>query len=259
MSTYLQRAESVLSRINELSLVSDDRDGITRIYGSPACLQAGTKVLSWMQQAGLKTRVDSIGNLRGRLECPVSNARTLVIASHIDTVINAGKFDGPLGIVMGIDLIEHLQHALPFHIELIAFCDEEGVRFHTTFLGSRVVAGSFDQAILHIKDEQGTELREVIMGTGGDPALIDSDCIAAGNGWVILRYISSRDLYCMKRISPLLLSVRLPDKKGLRSVLTVWPATPERYRWACEMMHYAALPNLSLKRNVMLVKTGIPS
>jgi allantoate deiminase len=94
--------------------------------------------------------------------------KTLVIASHIDTVVNAGRWDGPLGVVMGLDLVENIIRngvRLPFHIELIAFCDEEGVRFHTTYLGSKVVAGSFESEMLGRRDESGVSLLEAM---GGD-------------------------------------------------------------------------------------------
>ncbi len=148
MTDYVQRAGAVLARINALAAISEDATGITRTFGTAAFLAGRRRVQDWMEQAGLPTRVDAIGNVRGRLVSPNAGAKTLVIASHIDTVVNAGKFDGPLGVLMGLDLITRLIESgrhLPFHLELIAFCDEEGVRFHTTYLGSKVVAGSFDQ------------------------------------------------------------------------------------------------------------------
>ena len=107
--------------------------------------------------------------------------RTLVIASHIDTVRNAGRWDGPLGVLMGLDLLENIiasKKRLPFHIELIAFCDEEGVRFHSTYLGSKVVAGLLEPELLHRKDEEGIELEEVIRLIGGDPAALGREAIA---------------------------------------------------------------------------------
>jgi allantoate deiminase len=137
-------------------------------------------VFKWMKEAGLETWIDQVGNVRGRLNSNEPGAKTFVIASHIDTVINAGKFDGPLGVLMGLDLLEQLiQKELkpPFNIELIAFCDEEGVRFHTTFLGSKVVAGTLEIALLEKQDDTGKKLWDVIRELGGDVALMAQDAI----------------------------------------------------------------------------------
>jgi len=180
MNTYLQRAENIVSRIQELAGISETSSGITRRYGTAAAAEAGKKVMEWMHGAGLQVRVDAIGNIRGILPSPVAGAKTLVIASHIDTVIGAGRWDGPLGVLMGLDILEHVAGSgriLPFHIELIAFCDEEGVRFHTTYLGSKVVAGSFEKEVLNRKDEEGVRLEEAIRGIGGDPAGLERDAI----------------------------------------------------------------------------------
>ncbi|UFH52428.1 allantoate amidohydrolase [Spirosoma sp. KNUC1025] len=178
--TIQLRAETILNRINELASISEDAVSVTRTFGTDAFRQGSQLVQYWMQDAGLQTRVDAIGNVRGRLVSPDSRAKTFVIASHIDTVVNAGKFDGPLGVIMGIDLVEQLIRSktpLPFHIELIAFSDEEGVRFHTTYLGSKVVAGSFDTTLLDKKDASGITLREVIQTMGGDVDQLKTDAI----------------------------------------------------------------------------------
>ncbi|MES2646557.1 MAG: allantoate amidohydrolase [Bacteroidota bacterium] len=177
---YMQRAEKIMRRVKELSLVSEEKNAITRTFGTNAFVVGSNKVLSWMKQAGLQTRIDNIGNVRGRLISNNPGAKTLVIASHIDTVVNAGKFDGPLGVIMGLDTIENIiQHhvSLPFHIELVAFSDEEGVRFHTTYLGSRVVAGSFNNQLLEMKDEQGITLKEVLIDMGCDINALQLDAI----------------------------------------------------------------------------------
>jgi allantoate deiminase len=178
---FLYRAEKILSRINELADFSDDAGCISRIFGTKAFIEGRNKVQQWMKEAGLKTRIDNIGNIRGRLLSERVNAKTLVIASHIDTVINAGKFDGPLGVLIGLDLMEQLIQSkakLPFHIELIAFCDEEGCRFHTTYLGSKSIAGTFDKNVLQKKDNTGVSLQEVIQQTGGDVRRLNEDTIA---------------------------------------------------------------------------------
>ncbi len=181
MSNYLKRAEKVLQRINELASISEDEEFIARTYGTKAFIEGRNKVEQWMKETGLQTRIDSIGNTRGRLLSRNAKAKTFVIASHIDTIINAGKFDGPLGVLMGLDIIEQVISAnieIPFHIELIGFCDEEGCRFHTTYLGSKVVAGSFDKSILDAKDANGIALEQVIGEAGGNVNDLHKDAIA---------------------------------------------------------------------------------
>ncbi|MBL7742567.1 MAG: allantoate amidohydrolase [Chitinophagaceae bacterium] len=181
MNTGMERAHKILERINWLASVSEDENCITRTYGTAAFAKGREKVEQWMKEAGLHTRTDNIGNIRGRLLSKDPKAKTFVIASHIDTIINAGKFDGPLGVLMGLDIIEELIRSkteLPFHIELIGFCDEEGCRFHTTYLGSKVVAGSFDSSVLDTKDAAGISLEEVIRMNGGHVNHLSKDAIA---------------------------------------------------------------------------------
>jgi len=180
MGKYLERAETVVKRIEELSSITEEQGCITRTYGTKAFLEGRNKVYDWMVAAGLETSFDNIGNVRGKLLSDTLNAKTFVIGSHIDTVVNAGKFDGPLGVLMGLDILEQLIQSkakLPFHIELIAFSDEEGVRFHTTYLGSKVVAGSFESITLDRKDANGIALKEVIAENGGDYLLLEKDKI----------------------------------------------------------------------------------
>ncbi|MCB2407282.1 allantoate amidohydrolase [Hymenobacter lucidus] len=179
---YTSRAEKILRRIEALAAISEDAQGVTRTFGTPAFLQGSALVKSWMDAAGLSTHIDSIGNVRGRLVSRQAGAKIFVMASHIDTVVNAGKYDGPLGVLMGLDLLEQLvQHAveLPFHVELIAFSDEEGVRYHTTYLGSKVVAGSFDQNLLTKTDAHGIPLSQAITTMGGNVQTLAADAIAA--------------------------------------------------------------------------------
>ena len=182
MEQALQRAAQVMAQVNELAAISEETTVITRLFGTPAFLQASNWVLGLMKAAGLDARIDNIGNVRGRWASHHTNAKTLVIASHIDTVRNAGKFDGPLGALLGLDSITHIIQArieLPFHIELIAFSDEEGVRFHTTYLGSKVVAGTFETSLLHTKDEMGITLQQAIEQMHGNPRQLAADAMAA--------------------------------------------------------------------------------
>ena len=186
MSNELQRASKILQRINELASISEEEGCITRTYGTKAFIKGRNKVDRWMKAAGLQTTTDNIGNIRGRVLSKKPDAKTFVIASHIDTIINAGKFDGPMGVLMGLDLIEQIIQSkteLPFHIELIGFSDEEGCRFHTTYLGSQAIAGSFDNATLHTKDAAGISLAEVIKEIGGNVNNLSKDAIA-GEDWL---------------------------------------------------------------------------
>lgn len=180
MSDWQSRAEKVLLRIHELASISEDEGMITRTYGSDAFIQASKKLKQWMQEAGLETRSDNIGNVRGILHT-TAGAKKLVMGSHIDSVVNAGRFDGPLGVLLGLDIIENIKTQkikLSFNIELIAFCDEEGVRFHTTYLGSKVVADLFDEALLSKKDQQGIILQNVITKMGGHVDMLDQDALS---------------------------------------------------------------------------------
>lgn len=186
MSDSHTRALTIMHRINELASISERPGVITRTFGTEAFIKGSALVARWMQQAGLQTHIDNIGNVRGKLLSPHHHAKTVVIASHIDTVINAGKFDGPLGVLMGLDLVEQLirqKASLPFHIELIAFSDEEGVRFHTTYSGSKVVAGTFDNNLLTKQDHTGTSLQQVLQAMGGHAAHLPNDAIPP-NDWL---------------------------------------------------------------------------
>lgn len=170
---------TILSRIHELGAISETNDCLTRTFGSMAAIKASQLILRWMQEAGLSTRIDNIGNVRGRLESKHLNARTLVIGSHYDTVVNAGKFDGPLGILMALEVISSLPVELPFHIEIVAFSDEEGVRYHTTYLGSKVLTGAFDHSQLSLKDAAGISLGDAIRLMGGCTDQLLHDQLAA--------------------------------------------------------------------------------
>ena len=181
---YPTRTAHILARIEQLAAISEDAAGatVTRTFGTPAFVQGRDLVQTWFEAAGLATRLDGIGNLRGRLASPRPGAKTFVLASHIDTVVNAGKYDGPLGVLMGLNLVEsiiHQQVDLPFHLELIAFSDEEGVRFHTTYLGSKVVTGAFDPALLQTTDAQGITLAQAIAEMGGNAAQLATDALPA--------------------------------------------------------------------------------
>jgi len=154
---------------------SEDEEHLTRLFLSPqhkACAQA---VMSAMRAAGMTARLDAIGNVVGRYEAAAPGAKTLITGSHIDTVRDAGAYDGNLGVALPIACIAELDargQRLPYAIEVIAFGDEEGVRFPTTLSGSRSIAGTFDPAVLSVTDAEGVRLRDALTAFGCDPDAI---------------------------------------------------------------------------------------
>jgi allantoate deiminase len=129
----------------------------------------------WMRRAGMSVAVDSAGNIRGRIG---RGERTLYIGSHLDTVPDAGMFDGALGVLLGISLVELLaRNDLPFSIEVIGFSEEEGVRFGVPFLGSRALTGEMDEELLSLRDAQGVSVRDAIRDFGLDPSRM-ADAVA---------------------------------------------------------------------------------
>lgn len=118
-----------------------------------------------MQLAGLETVIDSARNVRGKIESSHPDAKTLVIGSHFDTIENSGKYNGTLGVLLGIEAaaaIKQQQKELPFNLEIIAFSEGEGVRFHSAHFGSKALTGSFDEQLIFLEDEKGISLREVL-------------------------------------------------------------------------------------------------
>ncbi len=169
---------AIMARIDELARVSSDGNGLTRIYLTPAHRTAADLVMRWMREAGMSARIDATGSVVGRYEGLTTDAPALLLGSHIDTVRNAGKFDGNLGVITAIALVDRLNAAktrLPYAIEVIAFGDEEGVRFTSTLGGSRALAGAFDPAILEERDSDGVSRREALIGFGCDPHKIAAE------------------------------------------------------------------------------------
>ncbi|HEY5368605.1 MAG TPA: Zn-dependent hydrolase [Hanamia sp.] len=182
MKVYSERAAKVQQRIDEISLYSDDPRWLSRTFGSQAWKECGQKIASWMQESGLDLRIDNIGNLRGKLTSSNPEAKTFVIGSHFDTTVNAGKYDGVLGIIMGLDIIENIRErniSFPFHIEIIAFAEESGIRFHTGYLGSKVIAGAFKNKFLIVEDDRGNQLSQVLQSMNYDPSRLKEDAIPA--------------------------------------------------------------------------------
>lgn len=165
----------ILALADRLAAHSETDDGLTCTYLTPAHRAAAHLLLNWMQAAGLQAHVDGVGNVVGRWAATDPAAKTLIVGSHYDTVRNGGKYDGRLGILAGLAVAEHLARAdkrLPFHLDVIGFAEEEGVRFATPYLGSAAIAGRFDPAWLDRQDEAGVVLRDLLRETGCDPATI---------------------------------------------------------------------------------------
>ena len=166
----LDRARIVMARCDELNTITEEPGLLTRRYGTPALRETRDVVAGWMRDAGLATRVDAIGNLSGRFGPPAGPA--LLLGSHLDSVRDAGRYDGPLGVLAALAVAEPLAtrgEQLPFAVEVIAFADEEGVRFGTAYLGSRALVGNLDAATLARPDPEGITIAEAIRGFGGDP------------------------------------------------------------------------------------------
>lgn len=179
---------AIAARIDELALFTDDPDGLTRLTLSPSHKGAAARVAEWMREAGMAVRMDGAGNVIGRYEAAVAaGARTLLVGSHIDTVRNAGRFDGNLGVVVGVAAVDELNRRaqrLPFAIEVVAFSDEEGVRFPTTLSGSLALAGSFDPACLDSTDGAGVSRREALAGFGVGDAPVSAANAASTIGYL---------------------------------------------------------------------------
>ena len=168
---------AAIERLEALAALTDDPGRITRLYLSAAHIQAVDLVGGWMRQAGMSAHVDPVGTLVGRYEGGKPGAPALLIGSHIDTVVNAGRYDGTLGVVAGIAAVEalHLPGVrYPFAIEIIAFGDEEGVRFPSTLLGSCAMAGTADPAMLDAADSKGLSVRDALLALNSSAPSLDA-------------------------------------------------------------------------------------
>jgi allantoate deiminase len=178
------RVKTVLERCRRLAQITDIEGETTRTFLSPAMRICMHAVQSWMEAAGLSVRIDAAGNLRGLYPGNNPDAPRLLIGSHLDTVLNAGAYDGILGVMLGLSLIEALNgQKLSFAIELIGFSEEEGVRYKFPFIGSRALVGRFDSSLLSLEDSAGISLRLAIEAFGLDPKplggpMLDGNAVA---------------------------------------------------------------------------------
>ncbi len=168
-------SDTVLNQCDLLAEISALPEGVLRAYLTPEHLRANKLVASWIEAAGMRSWQDAAGNICGRYEAVKVTDKVLLLGSHLDTIPNAGKYDGIVGVLAAIEVIRSFYDQdlrFPFHIDVVGFGDEEGVRFGATLLGSRAVAGTFSDDLWKRKDDRGVSLYEAFDKFGLEPARI---------------------------------------------------------------------------------------
>ena len=159
-----------MTRCDILARYSEDPKNLTRTFLTLPFKDVHNEVTNWMKEAGMEVKVDAIGNIIGHYRGKRKEVPRFLIGSHLDTVRNAGKYDGMLGVLVGIAVVKALQgKKLPFALDVIGFSEEEGVRFGATYFGSQTITGSFDPHQLDLRDRNGISMREAIERFGLDP------------------------------------------------------------------------------------------
>ena len=172
-SLFSTLADDVLARCDLLACYSEEPNRITRTCLCGAMHQVHASLRTWMERAGMSVRLDAAGNLIGHYPAAGAGARALLIGSHLDSVPDAGKYDGILGVLLGVAAVQALGgQRLPFAIEVLGFCEEEGIRFRTPFLGSLAVCGRLTEEFLERTDDNGVSLSEALRHFGIDPARV---------------------------------------------------------------------------------------
>ena len=157
--------ERIVALAAHLAQWSDTPDGLTCTYLTPAHRAVAAELRDLMRAAGMTAEIDGVGNVVGRYAAADPAAKSLIVASHYDTVLNAGNYDGRLGILTGLVAVEELHRRgkrLPFHVDVIGFSEEEGVRFSVHYIGSSAIAGRFDMRVLQRRDAAGQSVADVI-------------------------------------------------------------------------------------------------
>jgi allantoate deiminase/N-carbamoyl-L-amino-acid hydrolase len=170
-----QLGQSIMQWAEQIGAWSDDESGLTCAYMTDAHRRTAAQIAGWMREAGMQAETDAVGNVVGRYLSDNPTAKTLMTGSHYDTVRNGGKYDGREGILLPIAIVKHLHERgekLPFHFEIVAFSEEEGVRFKSTFLGSNAIIGQFNLELLNALDRDGVSMRDALLQAGHDPAAI---------------------------------------------------------------------------------------
>jgi allantoate deiminase len=181
-TTAATLAGEVLARCDVLSGYTEETGRITRtgwcepMHALHACLG------DWMRAAGMSVRLDPAGNLVGHCPAARAGAPVFLFGSHLDSVPNAGKYDGVLGVLLGIAAVQALEtHRLPFAVDVLGFCEEEGIRFRFPYLGSLAVCGRFDHSLLARTDAAGVTLAAALRNFGLDPAQLPGAAYPAGS------------------------------------------------------------------------------
>ncbi len=166
-------ASEVIARCQTLARFSEDTGSIRRTFLSPPMRECHREIAGWVAPLGVTSRVDAVGNLRIVYPAAQLDAPRLLIGSHLDTVPNAGAYDGVLGVVLALALLSAIHdRKLPFAIEVVGFSEEEGVRFGTPFIGSRALVSNLDEELLSRQDARGISIRDAIADFGLNPAEI---------------------------------------------------------------------------------------
>jgi allantoate deiminase len=179
--TWNTHASRIQNRIDALAAITDEMGVITRTFLSEATLRANLVVASWMREAGLTTSEDRVGNLLGQSQSDPRNS-IFLLGSHLDTVRNAGRFDGPLGVLLAIEAVDILRSskvALPFSLAVAGFSDEEGVRFQNAYIGSKAFCGLLTSKELAITDRNGLTLREAVERWSGTEFVLPGPTFAS--------------------------------------------------------------------------------
>jgi allantoate deiminase len=181
-------AKKVVARCRELAAFSEDSGSLRRTFLSPPMRDVHQAMASWVKPLGAAVKIDAAGNFRALYPHDGRATPRLLIGSHLDTVPNAGVFDGILGVVIAVALLEGSQGKdLPFAIEIIGFSEEEGVRFGTPFIGSRALVGRVEDKLLDVKDCTGASVREAIKTFDLNPAEMH-DAIVPDNTCAYLEF-----------------------------------------------------------------------
>ena len=171
-----QLAAAVIERCQRLASFSEDSDGLRRTFLSPPMRDVHRELSGWLSPLNTQTRIDGAGNLHAIYAGTDPSAPRLLIGSHLDTVPNAGMYDGMLGVVLGVALLDALEDKkLPYPIELVGFSEEEGVRFGIPFIGSRALVGRLDEELLGRRDSHGITVRKAIEDFGLNPTEISRE------------------------------------------------------------------------------------
>ncbi len=181
-NNYSLAADRVMSRIETLASFSALESGVLRAFLTPEHKAAHQQLAVWMAEAGLETWQDAAGNQWGRKVSANPDAQSLILGSHSDTVVDAGKYDGTLGVIMAIEALDALRETeLPYHVDVVAFADEEGTRFNSTLLGSSAVAGKWDDQWLSVCDADGVSMGEAFQQFGLDPEQVKTAACQSQN------------------------------------------------------------------------------